>query len=308
MESGPVSGLCFRSLLHPGVDREKACGALARTGSFIPAGYCVRVSTAPDERNDGYAHWLEHFRSNARRHELLDRQWNWSASAQLTPAGRAAFVHSLQRFEVGENGAGARLLARAERAGDATYLDCLRLFVAEEQRHSALFGRMLDRFGAEHLRAHWSDAAFTLLRRALGLRTELVLFLIAEAIALEYFTALADGAPDAELRRLGAYVLEDERNHVRFQIARLREGFGGTPTPLRFATAALWGLVALGTTIVVCLDHGSALRSCGRRPLDVLRACGRNVRGSIRAVLGGGSRTDLRPGAPLPLPVFPRAA
>jgi len=243
------------------------------------------MSPSPEDR-DRYDHWLTHFRSNVARHEVLDAQWDWSAPVELSPTQRRAFVHSLQRFELGEAGDGIHLLGKAERVGDATYTDCLRLFVAEEQRHSALFGRMLDRFAADHLPGHWSDTVFTLLRRALGLRTELVLFLVAEAIALEYFAALAEGAPDAGLRRLGAYVLEDERHHVSFQIDRLREGFARTPAPLRLAIGAVWGVIGFGATVVVCLDHGAALRACGRRPVEVLRACLRAIRSSIGAVLG----------------------
>ena len=86
------------------------------------------------------------------------------------PARPAAVAASLQRFELGEGGDGRVLLAKAEAAGDPVYTAALRLFVAEEQGHSALFARCLERLEHPRLRSHWSDAAFVALRRAMGLR------------------------------------------------------------------------------------------------------------------------------------------
>ena len=120
-------------------------------------------------------------------------------------------MRSFQRFELGESGDGRHLLAKAERAGDAQYTRALALLVAEEQRHSGLFARGLDHLGGASLPGHWSNTAFTALRRALGLRTELGLFLVAESVAVEYFGALAAGAPDPVLRAIGRRLENDER-------------------------------------------------------------------------------------------------
>ena len=55
-------------------------------------------------------------------------------------------------------------------AGDPSYARAVRGFVAEEQAHAALLGRLLERLGVAPLAGHWSDTAFVRLRRALGLR------------------------------------------------------------------------------------------------------------------------------------------
>ncbi|GAA1998423.1 hypothetical protein GCM10009777_39640 [Microbacterium pumilum] len=70
------------------------------------------------------------------------------------------------------------------------------MLVAEEQLHSGLFRRGLRHLGAPPLASHWSDRVFTYLRRSLGLRTELALFLTAEAVAMPYFVVLARSGPD----------------------------------------------------------------------------------------------------------------
>lgn len=167
----------------------------------------LRVPSVPGMTSDSrtsetgpFDAWLAHFRANPTRQRAIEGEVDWSQPCTLDAATRAAFVHSFQRFELGEDGDGARLLAKAEHAGDVVYLAALRLLVAEEQRHSALFSRGLEHLGGDRLPAHWSDGAFTLLRRSLGLRTEIALFLVAEVVAMRYFVALEQHAPDPVLR------------------------------------------------------------------------------------------------------------
>lgn len=243
-----------------------------------PSATTDRSSTAPPD----FTVWVKHFTSNRRAQAALEASVDWDAPCTLPPAARRALVRSFQRFELGEDGDGATLLAKARRAGDPVYVDALERLVAEEQRHSALFRRGLDHLGAPTLESHWSDAAFTRLRRLLGLRTELALFLVAESVAMGYFTALADHAPDAVLRGIGRRVETDEVHHLRFQVDRLHQGFATTPRPVRAVVGAVWGAVALGAATVLVVDHAGALRACGLRPrqawVDGVRTFHRNAR------------------------------
>lgn len=160
--------------------------------------------------------------------------------------------------------------------------------MAEEQRHSALLARALEHLDRPRLTSHWSDAAFTALRRSLGLRTEIALLLVAEVVAVPYFAALRDGCPDPQVAAMAARILADEDEHVRFQVHRLHEGFAGTRPLARAGVRALWWPVAVGTATVVAVDHRAALRACGVRPTTlVVRA----LRGFAEA-----SRTALTPG------------
>ncbi|MFB2596451.1 ferritin-like domain-containing protein [Herbiconiux sp. P17] len=209
--------------------------------------------------------WREYFEANPARHERLDAQIPWASSSPLSSADRVAIAKSLQRFELGERGEGTGLMSKAGARGDGVYDAALVLFVQEEQKHSALFARALDRFGVEPLSAHWSDGAFVVLRRLMGLRTEIALFLIAETVALEYFGAL-HGSPDPVVHGVAERVLTDEVEHIRFQIDQLRAGFERvSPAGRMLAAAAAW-TVALGAATVVAVDHGPALRACGLRP------------------------------------------
>jgi len=203
----------------------------------------------------------------------------------MSAAQARAVARSLQRFELGEGGDGARLLAKAVQAGDPVYTAALKLFVVEEQKHSALFLRSLEYLSCPPLGAHWSDRAFVALRRALGLRTELMLFLVAESVALEYFRALRDGAPDPVIRLVGARVLMDEEEHVRFQIHRLVDGYRRTPKVVRKFIHAVWWVIACGAAVVVAWDHRGALRVCGLPPRRFLLAALRQFARASSAVM-----------------------
>jgi hypothetical protein len=199
----------------------------------------------------------------------------------------------LQRFELGESGDGVSLLAKAGRAQDPTYVAALELFVIEEQKHSELFRRALEYLQYPTLASHWSDAAFIRLRRALGLRFELTLFLVAEVVALHYFAALRDGVPDRNLRAMAVRILADEEEHVHFQVQRLAEGFARTPGAGRAFVRATWWALATGAAIVVAVDHGKALRVCEVRRASFVRRALRSFRGVVTDVFntdGPGTR------------------
>lgn len=206
----------------------------------------------------GYGDWIQNFEA-ARDDRARQGDPDWSRGARLP----AALVRSVQRFQVGEDGDGGELLAKAARAGDPTYTAAARLFIAEEQNHARVLAHVLAAAGAETLGAHWSDAAFVRLRRLLGLRMELLVLLVAEVVALRYYRALRDGAPDPLLAEVAGRILDDERRHVPFHCRRLREGFARLPRPARRAVTTAWRALLAGAAVVVAADHGAALRRCG---------------------------------------------
>ena len=207
-----------------------------------------------------FERWIEHFQLNSSRYTAIEALVNWQTPATISAGRRRAIIRSFQRFELGEGGDGGHLLAKVV---DPTQHEALRLLVREEQLHSALFRRGLEHLDAPTLHSHWSDGAFTALRRALGLRTELALFLTAEAVAMPYFVALARCGPDEVLRGIGTRIALDEEHHLQFQIDQLRLGFAGLSSPARLAVFVVWWIVAVGAATVVAVDHGAALRACG---------------------------------------------
>jgi hypothetical protein len=204
-----------------------------------------------------YDDWLREFQERAGHRERIRDEW---------PAGGAlpvALVRSLQRFQVGEDGDGAALIAKSAAAGDPAYLAAVRLFVAEEQSHARLLAMLLESAGARTVGGHWSDAAFVAIRRAAGLRWELMTLMLAEVVALRYYAALRDGAADPLVRAVTRKILADEERHVPFHVRRLRDGFAGSPALVRIGAAGTWWALMMGAAAVVAAGHGAALWHAG---------------------------------------------
>jgi hypothetical protein len=203
-----------------------------------------------------HRHWLQDFESEAERRRLREDP-PWARGARLDPD----VARSIQRFQVGEAGDGANLIAKA--GGDDGYPAAVKLFVAEEQNHARMLGELLRAAGVPTIASHWSDTVFVRLRRALGLRLELMVLLIAEVVALRYYRALRDGTADPLVSQVAARILADEERHVPFHCHRLRIGFATLGKASRALVFGAWRLLLLGVTITVAADHGRALRKLG---------------------------------------------
>ncbi|MFF0852544.1 ferritin-like domain-containing protein [Streptomyces sp. NPDC003388] len=226
---------------------------------------------------DEFAKWVRDFEDERERRIALGDP-DWGGGAVLPPAVWAG----IQRFQVGEDGDGANLVAKADQAGDPDYARAVRLFVAEEQNHARMLARLLAAGGMPVLSGHWSDTVFVRLRRLMGLRLELLVLMIAEVVALRYYRALRDGAGDPLASEVAGRVLADEERHVPFHCARLHASLAELPSAARRPVLAGWRLLLLVVCAVVAVDHGAALRHLGvgrRRFLaDVMASSGPVVR------------------------------
>lgn len=205
-----------------------------------------------------FTRWVREFEAEAERRRCAGDP-DWGRGAWLDPA----VVASVQRFQVGESGDGRNLIGKAEAAGDRDYAAAVRMFVAEEQNHARMLGALLAAANAPTIAGHWSDSMFVWLRRALGLRLELMVLLIAEVIALRYYRALRDGTGDRLTTEVAGRILADEQRHVPFHCRRLRSAFARTPRPVRWVVTVGWRVLLLGTAITVAWDHRAALRRFG---------------------------------------------
>ena len=225
--------------------------------------------------------WSEEFVTRSRIREQ-NPDPDWRAGSRLP----SPVIRSLQRFQVGESGDGAALIRLAEATGDPDYAAAVRMFVAEEQNHARMLAELLRAAGAPTIAGHWSDRVFVATRRALGLRSELLVLATAELIALEYYGALA-ASSDPLLREVSSRILDDERHHVRFQERRLREAFAPAPRWARRPAGGAWQTFATVVIAVVALDHGPALRAIGTTRRDFYTRCRRLMTDFRVAVFDG---------------------
>ena len=177
-----------------------------------------------------YIDWIRYFEQN---------QWPefpFAESPLLNPAERDLITKSLRQFQLGE-GAGGRTLRRlgaqfAQASGEAGYPRSLELFIAEEQRHSAMLGKFLDREGIARQRQDAADCLFRRVRKLWNHECMLMVLVSAECVAVPYYSALHDATTSPLLRALCRQILRDEAMHLNYQ--------GQTLAKLANARTASW--------------------------------------------------------------------
>ncbi len=173
------------------------------------------ASVSPFER------WQQHFIENRDRARHLP----WDDPYRLTVDERRLVGPSIQQFQLGEwaRGRGFRRRASSDPvlAVDPSFLPTLELFIAEEQGHSAILGRFLDRERIPRLASEWTDQIFRRLRKLAGLELCVMVLVTAEGLALPFYRALRDSTRSGLLRAICVRILCDEAAHLHYQALTL---------------------------------------------------------------------------------------
>jgi len=122
-----------------------------------------------------FQHWKQYYEANRTHFGEVD----WNQADELSADEKTLITTSLQQFQKGESSEGRHLLAFARQQGDPIYLHCIKLFIAEEQRHALVLGRYMEQKGIPRIRRHWVDAVFRSLRKAAGLENSIRVLLTA---------------------------------------------------------------------------------------------------------------------------------
>jgi hypothetical protein len=208
--------------------------------------------------------WLEYFRANAGR--LLSIPWD--AGAELTPAEHAVVAASLPSWQLGESSDGARLLAAAQyhaaETNDPGFVEVIRMFIAEEQRHGADLGRFLGLAGIPRKTWDWGDAVFRAFRHLLTrIEVSASVLITVEVHALIYYATISRATGSTVLSRICEQILLDEAPHVRFQCERLAILHRRRPRVLRALTMGLHRVLFAGVTLAIWVGHRRAFRAGG---------------------------------------------
>ena len=162
--------------------------------------------------------WTSHFSSNdwSNSPEL-----DWSNASRLSTADVRTIVPSLRQFQLGEYSEGRNLLARAgaysKANGVPQLAEATQSFIKEEQRHSLILGRFLEREGIPPLKRDAIDAIFRRLRKLAGFELSVAVLCTAECIAVPYYTAVRDLTTSGLLKRICQGLLRDEALHLCYQ-------------------------------------------------------------------------------------------
>jgi hypothetical protein len=166
-------------------------------------------------------YWIQHFRANA-----FQKRVDWNLRPAIKAAEVKTILASLQAWQLGETSEGEHLIAAAEKyaakIGDHDYVEAIRLFIKEEQKHGNNLGRYLDAIGKPRVEKNWGDSLF---RRVRYFNTSMELWTLAvivvESAAEVFYQSLHDATGCLLLKQICTDILIDEAHHITFQTERM---------------------------------------------------------------------------------------
>lgn len=189
--------------------------------------------------------WVAYFGRNARWKLVIE----FTAENCLTEREKRLIFPSVRMFHTGEASDGKHLLKTAEqyvkKSGDRQYLEAIKWFIAEENRHSCYLAKYMEYYGIKPRRKIWLDRRFRRLRRLGGLKGEVIVLATAEIIALSYYNALAKCTDSLVLKRICRQMLHDELMHVVFQsgtLHKLKSGILQKPVRICLMQMTIWAV------------------------------------------------------------------
>lgn len=166
-------------------------------------------------------YWLAHFKLNATKKRI-----DWNTEPTISSAEVENILHSLQAWQLGETSEGKHLVLvstkYAKSIGDLEYVDVVKLFIKEEQKHGNNLGRYLDIIGKPRVNHNWGDTLFRKMRYFnTSMESWTLAVITVESTAQVFYQALKDATNCAMLRQICTDILIDEAYHITFQTERL---------------------------------------------------------------------------------------
>jgi hypothetical protein len=210
------------------------------------------------------AQWYAYYKANAE----FQLDIPWKLGAEITEDERNTIAASLAAWQLGETSDGSHLLAAAKnyakRIKDPKYVDVIKLFIKEEQRHGNDLGKFLDLAHIPRLKRNWGDTIFRLVRYSTpNMEIWTTPVIIVETLALVYYKAMQKATNSIVLRQLCQQILRDEVKHIRFQYERLAIIYKNRPIWLRQLTHIIQRMLFLVAVILVWIGHHHALKAGG---------------------------------------------
>jgi hypothetical protein len=203
------------------------------------------------------ASWRKYFEINKSHFSEID----WTTEDHLTDRERKIISSSIQQFQKGENSEGKHFFAFAKTFHDPLYLECIKLFIGEEQTHAMVLGRFMEKHHIEKIGQHWVDGCFRWLRKFAGLENSVTVLVTAEIIAKVYYKALMLSTNSTLLRRICLQILKDEDQHIIFQSCALNYFYARKNLTRKFLTRGFHFTLMLVTIGIVWIYHRKVFRT-----------------------------------------------
>ena len=207
--------------------------------------------------------WENHFKENL-THQRID----WTISPQLTNEEKESLVYSIKAWQLGETSEGKHLLAAAtlyaNKYNDPYYVEPIKLFIKEEQKHGANLGRYLDLLGEKRAMKDWGDTLFRKIRyfnKSMELWT--ITVIIVESAAQVFYDALGKATNCKLLKQICDDILVDEAHHIKFQNERMFVIFNHKRFYNKAISLLLYSFLFFGTIHAVWFAHRKAfMKGC----------------------------------------------
>jgi hypothetical protein len=207
--------------------------------------------------------WTAHFRQNATQHRV-----DWSLDPNITDEQIRSIIYSLQAWQLGETSDGSNLLKAATKyahsVNDLYYIEAVKLFIKEEQKHGNNLGLYIDVIGEKRIRHDWGDSLF---RKIRSFNTSMELWtltvIVVESTAQIFYQSLKDASDCTLLKQICTDILIDEAYHITFQMERMSTIVEGKSEFGKLWRKWFYKLFFFSTTIVVWCAHKKLFKAGG---------------------------------------------
>ena len=208
-------------------------------------------------------YWIGHFKANANQKRV-----NWSLEPNISFDEMETILPSLQAWQLGETSEGKHLIAAstryANKIADPDYVDAVKLFIKEEQKHGHNLGRYLDEIHQPRIEQDWGD---TLFRKIRYFNTSMEMWTLAvivvESTAQIFYQALKDATNCELLKEICTDILIDEAYHITFQTERLAIIYNGKSTFSKTWRRAAYKCFFYATSGLVWFAHNRLFKAGG---------------------------------------------
>lgn len=205
--------------------------------------------------------WIEHFRINAQQNRV-----DWGLKPNISPNEVVKIIHSLQAWQLGETSDGAHLIQAstkyAHRINDTDYVNAVKLFIAEEQKHGNNLGKYLDTINKPRIKQNWGD---TLFRKIRYCNTNMEIWTLAvitvESAAQVFYQSLKDASECKLLKQICTDILIDEAFHIEFQTERMYIIFKNKSSSGKFISSQIYPVFFFATSFIIWLAHKKAFKA-----------------------------------------------
>lgn len=215
--------------------------------------------------------WINYFTMNARKQRV-----NWNLKPAITEQEIAAILPSLQAWQLGETSEGENLIKAATRYAwrirDSDYVDAVRLFIKEEQKHGNNLSMYLDAINQPRIQKDLGDSAFRKFRHfCSSMEAWTLTVIIIESTAQIFYQALKDATRCELLQQICTDILIDEAYHITFQTERLAVIFDNRSSFGKVWRKGFYKCFFFATSLVVWFAHKKLFKAGGNTFAGFLR-------------------------------------